>query len=66
MYLAHVAFGLSLTAVGMGFGRDRTTVAYACHKIEDRRDNSAFDAALDCLELAARILLGLDGKEIEA
>ena len=38
MYLAHVGCGLSLTATGRLFERDRTTVAHACGVIEDRRD----------------------------
>ena len=52
MYLAHVAYGLTLTQVGILFGRDRTTVAYACRIIEDRRDDCVFDIFLDHLEIA--------------
>ncbi|MBN9335034.1 helix-turn-helix domain-containing protein [Devosia sp.] len=50
MYLAHVAKGISLTSIGSAFGRDRTTVSYACNLIEDLRDDPAFDAELDRLE----------------
>jgi chromosomal replication initiation ATPase DnaA len=50
MYLAHVVKGISLTAIGSAFGRDRTTVSYACALIEDLRDNAAFDAVLDDYE----------------
>ena len=50
MYLAHVVLGQSLTHVGAVFGRDRTTVSYACAQIEDLRDDPAFDAELDRLE----------------
>jgi hypothetical protein len=50
MYLAHVAFGLSLSEVGRGFGRDRTTAAHACRLIEERRDDPAVDAVLGGLE----------------
>lgn len=50
MYLAHVAGGLSLTEVGRSFGRDRTTVAYACLIVEDRRDNGRLDRALEMIE----------------
>src|SRR2546425_396187 len=39
MYLAHVAWGLSLTEVGYVFSRDRTTVAHACSLVEDLRDD---------------------------
>nr|WP_245447502.1 helix-turn-helix domain-containing protein [Nitratireductor sp. OM-1] len=43
MYVAHVVLGLNMTEVGRGFGRDRTTVQYACHLIEDMRDDEEFD-----------------------
>jgi len=56
MYLAHVAFGMSLGAVGRHFRRDRTTAAYACRKIEDRRDNPGFDLMLDRLEHSLKSL----------
>ena len=52
MYLMHVACGQSLTDIGGHFGRDRTTVAYACGLIEDRRDDPAFDVSLERLERA--------------
>jgi chromosomal replication initiation ATPase DnaA len=50
MYLAHTAAGLPLTKVAEYFGRDRTTAAYACRLIEDRRDDRKFDAELTELE----------------
>jgi len=56
MYLAHVAFGLSLTEVGALFARDRTTVAHACTLVEDRRDDRCFDRALELLEGAVCLL----------
>ena len=56
MYLAHVTFGMSLGAVGRHFGRDRTTAAYACRQVEDRRDNPRFDLMLDRLEEALKAL----------
>jgi len=63
MYLAHVACGLSLAAVGAGFKRDRTTASYACHKVEDARDDPAFDAALADLEICAGVLFELRCEE---
>ena len=51
MYLSHVAFGLSYSEVGRAFGRDRTTAAYACRLVEDRRDDPAVDAMLGPLEM---------------
>ena len=58
MYLAHVGSGLSLTGVGRLFERDRTTVAHACRMIEERRDDPAFDRAMDLLESVVRQLTG--------
>ena len=52
MYLSHVAFGLSLTRVGICFGRDRTTVRHACALIEDRRDDPGLEFGLTALEAA--------------
>jgi chromosomal replication initiation ATPase DnaA len=65
MYLAHVALGISLTAVGVIFGRDHSTVAHGCRQVEDRRDDPAFDALISELALAARIAAHLD-REITA
>ena len=56
MYLAHVSCGMSMTAVGRLFSRDRTTVAHACAMIEDRRDDPVFDRALELLEMVVRAL----------
>lgn len=50
MYLCHVAFGMSLARVAAAFGRDRSTAAYACHAIEDKREDGAFDAWVEELE----------------
>jgi chromosomal replication initiation ATPase DnaA len=58
MYLAHTAAGLPLTKVAEYFGRDRTTAAYACRLIEDRRDDRKFDAELVELEELLRALCG--------
>ena len=43
MYVAHVVLGLTMTDIGRGFGRDRTTVMHACHLVEDLRDDRDFD-----------------------
>ena len=56
MYLAHVACGLSLTEVGELFRRDRTTVSHACQVVEDRRDDPAFDQAIELLECVVKVL----------
>jgi chromosomal replication initiation ATPase DnaA len=54
MYLAHTGFEMSLQRVAAAFDRDRSTVAHACHKIEDRRDDPRFDALLEQMEDALR------------
>ncbi len=53
MYLMHVVLGRNLTEVGRFFGRDRTTVSYACIRIEDMRDDPGFEQQV--LELETRI-----------
>ncbi len=57
MYLAHVCCRMTLTEVGLMFGRDRTTVAHACLKVEYRRDDPSFDRALDVLGWALPTLV---------
>ncbi|MGI9421997.1 MAG: helix-turn-helix domain-containing protein [Hyphomicrobiaceae bacterium] len=61
MYLAHVGCGLSLTEVGRLFERDRTTVAHACHVIEEHREDNAFDQVIETLEHAVRTVNRLGG-----
>jgi chromosomal replication initiation ATPase DnaA len=58
IYLAHTAAGLPLTKVAEYFGRDRTTAAYACRLIEDRRDDRKFDAEIEELENLLRAICG--------
>ena len=50
MYVCHVALQLTMTDIARGFGRDRTTVGYACAKVEDRRDDRAFDDLVAAVE----------------
>ena len=54
IYLAHVGFGQPAALVAGCFHRHRTTVRHSCARIEDRRDDAAFDRALDVLEAAVR------------
>lgn len=63
MYVSHVILGLSMSDIGDGFGRDRTTVLYACHVIEDLRDDREFDAMVSLFEqIAAAALKARDGQ----
>lgn len=50
MYVAHVVLGLSMTDVARGFGRDRKTVQYACHLVEDLRDDAEFEGIILMVE----------------
>lgn len=50
MYVCHVALQLTMTDIARGFGRDRTTVGYACARVEDRRDDRAFDDLVGAVE----------------
>lgn len=54
MYLAHVVGQMSLTEISIAFERDRTTVAHACHAIEDRREGALFDRQIEALEADMR------------
>lgn len=50
MYLTHVGLEMSLSRVASAFDRDRSTVSHACHKIEEMREEAAFDVWLETLE----------------
>ncbi|MTI42655.1 DnaA-like protein [Roseibium hamelinense] len=50
MYLAHVEFGLPLSEVARRYRRDRSTAHHACRKIEDQRDDPAFDEMVSKIE----------------
>lgn len=39
IYLCHVVLGHSMRKIASGFKLDRTSVSYACRKIEDKRDD---------------------------
>lgn len=57
MYLAHIGCELSLTAVGRLFERDRSTVAYACRRIEDAREHPPFDELIANMEACVRSIV---------
>jgi chromosomal replication initiation ATPase DnaA len=61
MYLVHVMLGRTYSQVGQFFGRDRTTVAHACSRIEDLRDEPRFEAEVLALEEAIDAI-GADGE----
>ena len=61
MYICHVVLQISLTDIGLSFGRDRTTVSHACHVVEDRRDNPAYDDFVACVERVVTSVFGAAG-----
>ena len=63
MYVTHVELGISMRDVGEGFGRDRTTVVYACHQIEDLRDHDEFDGIVARVEQMVGSAFGRVGRE---
>jgi chromosomal replication initiation ATPase DnaA len=58
MYVTHVALSVTMRDVGAGFGRDRTTVMYACHLVEDLRDDADFDRMVALTERVALAAFG--------
>jgi chromosomal replication initiation ATPase DnaA len=54
IYLAHVNFNWPLIRVAFAFNRDRTTCGHACHRIEDMREDAAFDARMAVLEACVK------------
>jgi chromosomal replication initiation ATPase DnaA len=66
IYLAHTSLGLPYAVAGAFFRRDRTTAAYACRTVEDRREDPRIDTVLDCLECAIDLWVGLTRTRQEA
>jgi chromosomal replication initiation ATPase DnaA len=62
MYVAHVIAGLSMLEVGLGFQRDRSTVAHACHLIEDLRDDPDFERVILMIERIAEAVFARGGE----
>lgn len=62
MYVCHVVLQVSLTDIGLAYGRDRTTVGHACRVIEDRRDDQGYDEFVSAVErvVAAAFGIGVD------
>jgi chromosomal replication initiation ATPase DnaA len=54
IYLAHVNFNWPLIRVAFAFNRDRTTCGYACTRIEEMRENAAFDERMNALEACVK------------
>lgn len=57
IYLAHTNLGLSNVDIAAQMSTSRTSIAYACQRIEDARESATFDAIIAAWEtaLAARL-----------
>jgi hypothetical protein len=63
MYVCHVSLSIPLTEIGQAFGRDRTTVGHACHVVEDRRDDQAFDDFITGIERIVSVIFAGRGEQ---
>lgn len=59
IYLTYVALGTSFGRVAKAFGRDRSSVAYACKIVENRREDADFDDWCEQLEVGLKSVIGL-------
>lgn len=50
MYLAHTGLDWTQARTGIAFGREKSTVSYACSRVEDRREDADFDRRIAQLE----------------
>ena len=57
MYTAHVVLQLPMAEVGRAFGRDRSTVTYACHLVEDLREDRDFEEIVSAVERVVKTVL---------
>ena len=64
IYVAHVGLAETLTAAGRRFGRDRSTAAHACRRVEDRRDDPGFDGLVAAIEAAVAVARSNAGQEV--
>jgi chromosomal replication initiation ATPase DnaA len=58
MYLSHVVLHLGLRETGRGFGRNHMAVAHACRRVEEAREDPAFDRTVEWLETLVRRAAG--------
>lgn len=63
IYLLRTCMGISLSRSALAWQRDRTTIAYACAHIEERREDADFDDWLAQLEVGFLSVLPL-GEDI--
>jgi hypothetical protein len=61
MYVCHVVLQLTMTDIAAAFGMDRTTVGHACARVEDRRDDKAYDTLVASIERMVDCIFGRAG-----
>ena len=64
MYLMNTSLSRTMTEIGACFDRDRTTVAYACARVEDRRDDEQFDEEMAALETEISAIDPVAGEKV--
>ncbi len=57
MYLCHVCLSYPLKDIAGHYQRDRTTVAYACRVVEDRREDEETELLINSLESALETIM---------
>nr|WP_321457711.1 helix-turn-helix domain-containing protein [uncultured Cohaesibacter sp.] len=57
MYLSHVVLSYPLKDIARHYQRDRTTVAYACRVVEERRDEEEIELLLNILESSLETIM---------
>ncbi|SFN56467.1 dnaA protein helix-turn-helix [Cohaesibacter marisflavi] len=57
MYLCHVCLSYPLKDIASYYERDRTTVAYACRVVEDRREEEETELLINSLESALETMM---------
>nr|WP_319484423.1 helix-turn-helix domain-containing protein [uncultured Cohaesibacter sp.] len=57
MYLCHVCLSYPLKDIARHYQRDRTTVAYACRVVEDRREEEETELLINSLESALETIM---------
>jgi hypothetical protein len=58
MYVCHVVLQMTMTEIAAAFGMDRTTVGHACARVEDRRDDNAYDMLIGSIERVVDSVFG--------
>ncbi|GHA29520.1 hypothetical protein GCM10007989_26390 [Devosia pacifica] len=64
MYLMNVMLSRDMAAIGAVFDRDRTTVSYACGKVEDCREDPDYEMKVVRCEGAIEAFLAKQGLEM--